>query len=136
MGILVTLPLVAPLLFYAALRRYGHEWRAAAIIAATFWGIAVTLITEILSVWNGVAVAWLAAAWLLMIALASCYLYRAMGGLWVQRAISGRGSQSGYAIESLRYRAGSRRRINRWHGRRYRRPLSAQHDGCNDLPHA
>ena len=81
MGILVTLPLVAPLFFYAALRRYGHEWRAAAIIAGTFWGIAVTLITEILSLWNGVAVAWLAAAWLLMIALASCYLYcAAMGG--------------------------------------------------------
>ena len=80
MGILVTASLGIPLLFYAALRRYGHEWRAAAIIAATFWGIAVTLITEILSVWNGVAVAWLAAAWLLMIALASCYLYRAAMG--------------------------------------------------------
>jgi hypothetical protein len=76
MSILVSLPWIEYVIVYAALRRKGYEWRAAAMVAATLWGVGVAVITEVLSSFKGLTVAGLTAAWLLLITASAWYLYR------------------------------------------------------------
>lgn len=47
---LLLLPFAAFLLFFQIFQRKGLEWRAAFLTAAVFWGVSLTVITELLSV--------------------------------------------------------------------------------------
>ena len=57
------IPLVTWALFFVFLRNRGHCWRTAFLAAAILWGVSVTLITELLSLFAALNRSWLALGW-------------------------------------------------------------------------
>jgi hypothetical protein len=72
---MIGLPLAGYVFFYLGLRIQGQGWRAAAIGAATIWGITVVLITELLSIPRELTRKGLAVAWLVADVAAVVYLW-------------------------------------------------------------
>jgi hypothetical protein len=76
MSLLVCFPIAAFAFFFVASAWNGEGWRAALIRAATYWGIAVVGITEVLSVFRFLTSTGLAIAWLLAGVGAAVHLRR------------------------------------------------------------
>src|SRR5208282_1640970 len=76
---LVFLPLAAYLAIFWLLRLHGEKWRAAALGAATCWGVFVALITEILSVHRFITRPALSVSWLSLTLASLVYGLRLRG---------------------------------------------------------
>jgi hypothetical protein len=70
------LPILPFVPLYLLFRRGGGDFRCAVLLAAVAWGLALTAVTEILSLWRGLDTAGLAVAWLLV--AAACAAPRAL----------------------------------------------------------
>ena len=103
MSIIVCLPFTAFALLFAASCLKGNEWRVAAITTATFWGVAVAVITEVLSGFHALAVPGLVTAWLLLNVGAAWCLYRVkdrFGVYWREVTSKRRRANKGFALAS------------------------------------
>ena len=76
---LLLLPVLSFILFYAILRAKQTEWRAAILGAAVFWGTAVVVLTEGLSIPRLISRGPLAMTWLLVCAISLFYLRKLRG---------------------------------------------------------
>ena len=76
---LLLLPVLSFILFYAILRAKQTEWRAAILGAAVFWGTAVVVLTEGLSIPRLISRGPLAMAWVLVCAISFFYLRKLRG---------------------------------------------------------
>jgi 4-amino-4-deoxy-L-arabinose transferase-like glycosyltransferase len=75
-AVLVSLPLLAYVLFFYASRVWTRGWRDSAIRAATAWGVVVVLITELLTFPGWLTKAGLAFAWLVIDVAALIFLWQ------------------------------------------------------------
>ena len=70
------LPLVAWALFLGFLRSRGFGWRTAFLATAVLWGVSVTLLTELLSLFAALNRPWLAWGWTTLALVAGVMLFR------------------------------------------------------------
>lgn len=75
---MVILPVVAYVFSLATFWLRGHDWRRAAILAACLWGVAVVVITELLSIPRELTRHSVAISWLVLDLAGLYYLVRAM----------------------------------------------------------
>ena len=73
---MVTLLLPFVLLLWALFRR-GFGWRQAFLLASASWALLLVIITELLSLYNGLTIGWLRLAWLGVAAgiAVACFVY-------------------------------------------------------------
>lgn len=70
------LPLISMTLFFLILHKKGSSLRHALLIAAVIWGVAITAITEGLSVFHALDITWLSISWcLVLVSLSGIYLH-------------------------------------------------------------
>src|SRR3990172_5564090 len=70
------LPLVAWALFLGFLRSRGFGWRTAFLATAVLWGVSVTLLTELLSLFAALNRPWLAWGWTTLVLVAGVMFFR------------------------------------------------------------
>jgi hypothetical protein len=70
------IPLVAWPLFLGFLRRRGFDWRTAFLATAVLWGASVTLLTELLSLFEALNRPWLAWGWTTLGLVAGIMVFR------------------------------------------------------------
>jgi 4-amino-4-deoxy-L-arabinose transferase-like glycosyltransferase len=62
---LVLLPLISFITTFLIIDHYYQRWRESLLITAIYWGIFITVITEILSLVKAVSLFWLSGSWIL-----------------------------------------------------------------------
>src|SRR3990172_8247405 len=70
------LPLVAWALFLGFLRSRGFGWRTAFLATAVLWGVSVTLLTELLSLFGALNRPWVAGGWTTLALVAGVMFFR------------------------------------------------------------
>ncbi len=77
----IALPVLTFLSMFLTVRRATHSWRFSFIISAVIWGVLVTLVTELLSVFGLINFFGLAAAWTALL-LVSIVVWVGSGSRW------------------------------------------------------
>lgn len=59
----IILPLISLIVIYLIINKNSTEWRESLILATTYWGILLTIITEFLSLFKLITFGWILGAW-------------------------------------------------------------------------